>query len=210
MYWSGIANQMARHPLFNASGTIATGGVCQLLLPEHKSRSYLVIQNISDTTMFVEFGSARGTATLTSGAVTSTAVTNAGQGFTYPPTILTVGGGNGGNSSYVSAGGPNFPAPVTPGRPAVLRAVMSGSPGALTLASIAIDDPGSGYVIAPMLMIQNSILDPNGVATASASSGVLLAANGGNIAFTSGFCPTDPVSIFCATISKAFICYYAP
>lgn len=211
MYWSSIANQIRRDPLFNASGTITSGGTAQLLLPEVPSRAYLVIQNISDTAMFVEFGSARaGAVTLASGVVTAIAVGNAGQGFTIPPTVMLLGGGNGGNPTYLGGAGPNFPAPSNAsgsgGRPARARAVLTTG----AVSSFVVEDGGAGYVTAPYVLCQNSHNDPFGVATPSATSGILLAANGGNVAFTSGFCPTDSVALFCATTGKAFICYYAP
>lgn len=209
----GMRGQQVRDHLYDASGVIASGGTAQLLLPEAKSRSFLLIQNLDGSAVLnVEFGGARATATITNGAVTGFTITNAGQGYTDAPTVELQGGGTGGNSSFLGVGLPGYPAPGDPGyawprttdmsafKPAKVHATLSG--GAVN--AIVIEDPGAGYVIAPFVKITNSLLDPYGVAIASATSGILLPANGGNL-FMDRAVPTDQISIFSAGTPR-FVC----
>jgi hypothetical protein len=202
-------SQQVQHYLYDSSGTITTGGTAQLVLARSVSRSFLKLQNISAEPLWFEFGSARATATITNGTVTSCTVTNSGFNFTKPPVVRFWGGGpgfGGGaaiNSSYL---GLNQPQGTAPSRVALGHAVMSGSAGNLSLASITIDDPGAGYVIAPFVMIFNSDLDPYGVATPSATVGVLLAASSPPLLFNGTCCPTDPISVYGATSGQQFTC----
>lgn len=204
MQLTGIRGQDGRDFLYDMSGTITTGGTAQLLLPEQFGRSFLMIQNISDTNMFVEFGSARATATLTGTAVTSCSITNSGFGFTIAPIVKFLGGGNvggpTGNSTFV---GSTEPGAKSPQSPAHGHCVLSGS----SVGSIVVDTPGTLYKVAPYVFISNSLNDPNGVATPSATSGTELLPQG-SITFSGTSCPTDPVAIFCATTGKAFTCKF--
>jgi len=166
--------------------------------------------------MYVEFGSARATATLSGNSVASCSITNAGFGFTYAPIVEFMGGGYAGNSQYLGLSQPNGRAPAgtfgaTPSlaRPAQGIAVLSGS----TLGSITITDPGAGYIKAPFVFIRNNPLDPYGCATPAAPSGIALqpatggsAALNNSIMFNGSDCPTDAVAIYCASSSKAFTC----
>lgn len=197
----GVRGQQFFDPMFDASNTITAGGTAQLVLPQQKQRSMLLIQNISDTVMFFDFGGPRATATISSGAVTSCTVTNAGFGYTEPPYIEFFGGGNMNNSKYLGATEPFAPAPS---RPAKAHAVLTA--GAVT--SIVIDDPGAGYAIAPFVFLRNVLNDPNGSVLPSATSGILLAANGGSFYSNGTTCTTDPVAILCATTGKAFTCKF--
>lgn len=198
--------QQQRDNLYDASGTITTGGTAQLLLPEAKSRSLLILQNISDTAMFVEFGSARATATLTSGVVTSCSITNAGFGFTIPPIIEFLGGGNDGwNMGNPTMNTPGLPGWPSPANPALGIAVLSGT----TVGSITVTNGGANYKNAPYVFIRNSYNDPFGCATPSATSGIQLPANMTvPFIFNGTACPTDSVAIFCATTEKSFACKY--
>lgn len=45
-------------PVIDRSGTIAAAATSQTVMAENPSRAYLLFQNISDTTMWVNFGSA--------------------------------------------------------------------------------------------------------------------------------------------------------
>ena len=207
MHLVGSKNQSQLDPLYDASGTITTGGTPQLIRPQVPSCSHFMVQNLSaSASMYVEFGSARAAATITSGAVTSIAVTNGGFGFTVPPTVRFAGGGNAGNGSYVGLNQPGGEGPtssLTKGRQAVAHAVLTGG----VVTSIVIDDPGAGYVIAPYVFITNSRLDPYGCASpfyGSATSGILLSASGGAYYMNGTACTTDAVSIYCATGSQAF------
>lgn len=204
MQLTGSRGQETRDPVFDASGTITAGGTAQLVLPEAKQRTFLMFQNISDTNMYLEFGSARATATLTSGVVTSVAVTNAGFGFTIPPHIEFLGGGNDGwnmnNSTTITPGLPSWPSPKSV---AQATCVLSGS----TVGSIAIVSGGANYKNAPYVFIRNSLNDPSGCAIPSATVGVLIVPSG-SITFNGISCPTDPMAVYCATTAKAFTCKY--
>lgn len=204
MQLTGIRGQDQRDPLYDASGTITAGGTAQLLLSENPQRKFLMIQNISDTNMFLEFGSARATATLTANKVTSCSVTNGGQGFTVAPIIEFVGGGNvggpTGNSTFIGCGQPGYQSPQNP---AQAHCVLAGG----AISSIVVDNGGALYAVAPYVFIRNSLNDPNGVATPSATSGIELLPQG-SITFSGTSCATDSIAIFCATTGKAFTCKF--
>lgn len=200
----------AGQPLYDASGTIASGGTCQIILPRARARSSLILENISDTNMYVEFGGARATATLTGNIVTSCSVTNSGQGYSIAPLVEFYGGGNTGNNqnnpTFGSATLPDYPAPANP---ATAHCIMTGSAPNMSISSIVIDNQGSGYAIAPYVYLRNRHNDAYGVATASATSGMLLLANGGSYTPNGTVCTTDQISIFCATSGKAFTCKFS-
>lgn len=211
----GTANQVTQHFLYRADGTITTGGTAQLVLGRSQSRSFLLIQNLSSASLSVEIGSGAATATLTSGAVSSVAVTNAGFGYTRAPLVRLLGGGAPvGNSLYTGLAQPNGISPqsanvITPGRPAVAHCVMTGTAPNLSISSIVVDDPGAGYVLAPYVQILNDDLDPNGAALPSATTGILLTAGSPPLTLENSFCPTDPVAIWGATTGQAFICRWS-
>lgn len=222
MILPGAAGQQERHLLIDASGT-TTANTSTLLLPEHKSRSFLTIMNIhASATMFIDFGSARAHATLTGAAITSITVDNAGQGFSLTPDVFLIGGGNGGNSSAPGVAAVGYPSPgdaayawsrttdMSGQRPGKAHAVMTGSAPNMSIASIAIEDPGAGYAAAPLVLIRNNILDPFGVAIASATGGIILAANGGAWYVNGPVCFTDPISIFSTTNGAQYTAKYMP
>lgn len=191
---------MVRHPMYDASGAITTGGTAQLILPERPMCSMFVVQNISDTAMYLEIGSARATATITSGVITSIAVTNAGFGFTVPPIIEFLGGGSSiKNPNYLAAGQPGFESPSN-----VAKAHCVLTTG--TVSSIVVDSGGANYVNAPYVWIRNSQQDPFGCATPSTTSGIALQANGGSYYVNGTATTTDSLAIFCATTAKRFTC----
>jgi hypothetical protein len=197
----GVANQAGRHFLYDASGSIVTGGTPQLILPETTlGRSYLSIQNTSAGLLMLEWGSARAKCTISGGVVNSVTVTNGGFNFTKPPLVEFQGGGNNGNSSFLGLPLPNASGP---GHPAKAHAVLSGG----AVSSIVIDDPGSGYVCAPFVFIANSNLDPYGCAAPSASVGYQLF-SGTNIWFNGFTCPTDSVAVYGATTAQTFVCKF--
>lgn len=215
----GAGYQGKRDFSFRADGIIGSTSAPQLVLPEQPSRSFLLFVNNSAAAMWLEFGSARAHCALSSGTVSSVTVDNAGFNFTRAPTVQFLGGGilpqqgqYPPNSSYVGAPGPSFPAPS---HPAQAHCVMTGSPGALTVSSIVVDDPGEGYVIAPYVFISNDVLDPNGCADPSAGSGsgIKLAAAGtvGNGLYLSDTAvPTDAIAVFCSSLSSLFFCEWMP
>lgn len=202
-----ISGQMKQYPVFDLSGTITLGGTPQLIIPISYTRSSLIIQNISANNMYIEFGGARATATLTSGAVTSCTITNAGFNYTLAPQVVFFGGGNTGNnlnnSSFLGAGLPDYPAPsnIASG-----HCVMTGSGSNKNVSSIVIDNPGSGYVTAPYVYLLNSPLDPFGCANpfaGSVASGVELLPQG-SVTFDGSVCTTDQVAVYCATTASGF------
>ena len=202
-------NQAAAHFLYRADGTITSGGTAQLVMARSISRSFFYFQNTSTGVLNVEIGTGAATATITSGALTSLTITNAGFGFTKPPLIRFLGGGlpqgdpnpyysnQSFNSSYVGLGQPNAPSP-----PNFATAVLTLSGGAIN--GYTITNPGSGYVVAPYCQIINSDLDPIGAALPSATVGYTLNA-GGSINFNGTVCPLDPVSVYGATTGQSYV-----
>lgn len=204
--------------LFDASGTITTGGTPQLILPKARSRSSLILVNLSAHNMYFEFGGARATATITNGAVSSCTVTNAGLFYTVAPTVEFLGGAyDNGTQISPTFGGvtglPEFPAPHAPaGKLAAAHCVMTGSAGALTVSSIVIDSGGSNYCYPPFVFLRNRPIDPFGVANpyqGSTASGILLLANGGSYTANGTICTTDAVSVYGTTTADAFCCKFS-
>ena len=204
----GSGNQAKRHPLFTADGSVTTGGTPQLILPETPSRSFLMLQNVSAGPLWFEFGSARATAALTNGAISSITVTNAGFNFSKPPVVRFAGGGYSGNTAFLGLNQPGGDGPnssIVAGRVACAHCVMTGSAPNLSISSIVIDDPGAGYAIAPYVFIMNSDLDPYGCAVPSATSGMLLSAQSAPYILNGTSCFTDAIAVFGATTSQAFL-----
>ena len=208
MQLPGAGGQSKLFPFYVADGSITTGGTAQLVLPQTPQRAFFFFQNTSSGLMTLEFGSARATAVLTAGAISTINVTNAGFGFSKPPVVRFAGGGNAGNSTYLGLNQPGGEGPnsmLTAGRPAKAHCVMTGSAPNQTVASIAVDDPGAGYVIAPYVFIQNSDLDPYGAATPSATVGLQFQA-GASLYVNGTSCNTDSVSVWGATTGQTFVC----
>lgn len=193
----GSGNQQVVHPIYSADVTIT--GSAQLALPLTPSRCMLMLQNTSSTAahiMSVEFGGARATATITSGAVTSVSVSNAGFGYTLPPSVLFLGGG--GDTPNVGLGQPGGNAPH---HPAAAHAVLSGS----AIGSIVIDDPGANYRIAPYVMLINDPNDPYGAAIPSATSGLQLGP-GVSLLLNGTACPTTPIAVLGTNAADVLLC----
>ena len=217
----GAGNQIRQDFLFDASGTITTGGTPQLVMPQHQSRCLFKFINNSADTMYLDFGVGSGpayaTATLTSKVVTAVTVINAGFNFTNPPLVRFYGGGHpratlqsgiaaGINSSYVATGGPGFPPPDH-----VATAIANLTSSAISLneiGSITVTYGGS-YSAVPYVQLIPSDLDPNGVAIPGATYASSIAVSpGGEIAFENTACPTDAVSVVGATTGDAFTCKF--
>lgn len=202
--------------LFDASGSVGT--TAAILLPRHKNRSHFIIANLNaSNTLYVEFGGARATATITNGAVTGFTVTNAGFNYTRPPIVRLWGGGYGGNTATIACGQPGEPAPGDTGyaypnsgqvaRIAQAHCTLSSSAIAGSqVASIVIDDPGAGYGAAPFVFLESDPLDPFGVAIPSATSGLPITANGGSYYVNGTVSTTDAISIISSGSSTAFAC----
>lgn len=198
-----MRNQLVRDLTFDASGTIATGGTAQLVLPERKSTTMLLIQNISSGNLLFEFGSARGTAVLTGSKVSSITVANAGFNFTKAPSVELLGGGRPGNTAEVTpAGMPGWDAPTHPARATAVLTSATPLAGS-KIASFTIDDGGTGYFAAPYVFIKNSPLDYSGAAQPSATSGILLYP-GGDLCINDVTNPTDSIAVYGATTGQAF------
>lgn len=202
-----ISGQMKQYPVFDKSGTITTGGTSQLIMPISYSRSSLIVQNISSVNMYVEFGGARATAAITTGSVSSCSITNAGFKYTLPPKVIFYGGGNTGNNlnngAFLGAAMPDYPAPSNT---ASAHCVMTGSAGNLSVSSIVIDNPGSGYAHIPYVYLLNDPLDPHGSADpfyGSVASGIELLPQG-TVTYDGSVCTTDQVAVYCGTTSAAF------
>jgi hypothetical protein len=220
----GVGEQAAFHPLLDASGTITTGGTAQLVLPQHTTRSHFIFTNNSAFEMYVEFGGARATATL-SGATVNTSVTiaNSGFGYTKPPLVRFMGGGaptglNSGQpgvnwpAGVSTAFGPNngflgstvpFPYWPAPPHPAQGHATLSGG----SVNAIVVDDPGAAYLYAPYVLLLNNDLDPNGAATPAQFTGIYVP-SGAKLEYNGSVCPTQAMAVWCATTSAPFCCKY--
>jgi hypothetical protein len=209
MYLVGAHNQTLKHHMYDASGTITAGTTPQLVLPRVNSRAMLLFVNNSTANMLLEIGGARATAALTSGVVTSVSVTNAGFNYSLAPSVTFYSGGpqNPANSNFL---GPIPPTPdfQSPGSTAEAHCVMTGSAPNMSIASIVIDNGGSGYLYPPYVFIGNNENDPNGCAVPSATVGALIVANGGNYVANGTTCTTDAISVYCATTSSAFTCKF--
>lgn len=200
----GVGSQQRQDFLYRADITMT--GSAQRVLGASASRSLLLLQNIGSHAMNVEIGAAAAHATLSSGTVSAITVDNVGLGYSMAPIVALLGGGSSNNpglSSYVGSTQPNTPAPQ---HPATAHAVMTGSAPNMTISSITVDDPGSGYDIAPYVLIYNHPMDPNGVATVTSSTGLVLPANmTAPIRFDATGCPTEGVSVI-GTASDVLIC----
>lgn len=196
----------SKTPLLNFSGTIATGGTPQIVVPDQPARTYMIFQNSSDTVMYLGFGAPTATAALTSGAVSSVTVTNAGFGFNYTPIVRLMGGGPITSPPYDTAINPavsTVGSPFGPTPQDVATAVAVLSTGAI--ASFTVTHGGAGYVTAPFVVIENNPLDPYGCFVPSANVGFQVNP-GGSMTFEASIVGTGPLSVFCATTGKQFQC----
>ncbi len=204
----GARQQTTIDSYFDASGTITTGGTAQLLLPQRKSCSHLVVSNVSTVAMQIQFGVAPAKAVLTNGVVTSVTVSDAGFGFQCAPDVFFFGGGNNGDLTSYGATMPGWPPPANV---AVGNAVMgTSSIAGLRINSIALSNGGSGYSAPPFVQVVPSRRDPTGVGLASSSLGIPLQANGGSYYINGTSCPTEAISIWCGTTGAAFTCKWLP
>jgi hypothetical protein len=224
---SGYQNGTFR--AYRADGSLISNSP-KLILPQATSRSMLSIQNAGTGTLYVEYGCARATATLTNGVVTAITILNPGFGFTRPPHAQFKGGGAGPTNQFLvalTASGwdgrgqiDNWPTPagvdtlVTPPiyyRPAKAKAVLTSG----VVTSFLITDGGAGYINPPEVLLVNDPLDPFGCADPSygGGSGTILYGAGADY-WNGTFCPTDAVAIYgsAATVMAPapYVVKYAP
>ena len=204
MQLNSVRGQTARDIMFSVTGTI-TSPTKQLVLPEQLDRTSFIFQNLSSNVMYLEIGAGEATATVSGGAVTGISGVNNGFNYTIPPKVKLMGGGRAmGNTTFVGCTSPGYSRPgdscgtfMQPyGTPAEAHAVVSGG----SISSYVVENPGSGYVIAPWVCLENDTNDPNGVADPSTNSGsgIYVAAHG-TITFNGTVCPTSPIAVYCAT-----------
>lgn len=202
----GFRGQTNLIPSFRFDGSITSGSAPQLILPSEGPRASLSIQNTSAANMWLEFGPARAAATVSNGVVTSVAVTNAGFGYSYPPIIMFLGGGIHSNGLNLSSG---YPGQKAPNNVARAHCVMTGTAPNMSIASIVVDNGGSGYSndsrAAPYVQIMNSPNDVFGCAVPSVGVGYLLQSQA--VFYESySIVPTDQIAVFCATPGSTFVC----
>ena len=217
---TGVRGQTQRDAVFATTITIGSGGGQYLVLPEHRSRSFLEICTTSAYVGYIAIGAGEATAAITSGAVSGITLVNSGFGYTYAPQVILWGGGSEGNSTFIGCGAPMYGPPGSTagaqpialgslGTPATAHAVVSSNG---TLTSIAVDMPGSGYVCAPHVQLLNNTNDPNGCASPYVNSvGVGRVVTSANPLYYNGTaCPTSPVAVYCATSGAQFFVKWMP
>ena len=206
MRLQGAGGQQRIDQIYDASGTLANASPVTVL-PIATSRTFLLVENTGSSSIYVDFRPARATATLSSGGVASVAITNGGQGYTVPPRVEFMGGGNTvANPTYTGVALPDEM--WAPGNVAHAQATISG--GAVT--AITVTNPGSGYKVAPFVNIVNDPADPVGAVAASATAGaggILLAAGSAALVWNGTVCPTGQVSIV-GSAGGAYAVKYMP
>ena len=187
----GLGDQIREDYLYRSDVTIASTNTAQLVLAQSQSRSSLILQNLGSHVMYIEIGAGRAHCAISSGAVTTVTVDNAGFNFTNPPLVRFLGGGTqSGVNNYLGLNQPNGWAPSDP---ASAIAALSG--GAIN--TITVNHGGSGYVKAPYVLLINSDLDPYGCSAPSATSGISLPANQSTpVAWNGATCPTGPIAVY--------------
>lgn len=208
MYRPGSSGQQAVHDYFDNSGLIATANTAQIMMPQRKSCTHLVLVNTSAEILMIQVGIAPAVATITNGAVTAVSVSDAGFGFHCEPEVYFYGGGNANDPQSFGATMPGWP---TPNHVAKGRCIMGASAlGGLQINSIEIDDPGSGYLAAPFVYLVPSRRDPTGVGLPSATVGIGLAAAGGNYYLNGTACFTTAISVWGGTQGQTYTAKWMP
>lgn len=205
----GAGGQVRLDELYDASDTFPFQASI-VALYRSVSRTHLMLQNTGSSTIWAEFGPARARAAVSGGVVTSVTVTNAGQNYTYPPTVEFLGGGGidmpYGNTAFLGINQPDAP---SPSRPAQAHCVMTGAPGSMSISSIVIDDPGAGYASSPYVYIRNSPNDPIGCAVAAPNTGFRLDASTPPLIWNGTACPTTQMSLW-GDVGASFTLKYMP
>jgi len=215
MYLIGARGQQSFDRIYRISGTIASATASQLISPIANSRAFLFIQNNSANTMWIGFGSALATATISSGSVTGCTIVNGGFGFTAPPVVRFEGGAAYCPLTGLGPSGAGLPGYAAPNNfpnnagyhPARAHAVLTSG----VITSIVIDDPGSGYAFVPFVDIYNDPSDRYGSVDpfyGSVANGYQL---GPGQSYTSNgtYTTIDQISVFSAATGGAFLYSWA-
>ena len=204
----GFRAAMTQIPGFRFDGSTVNATAPQLVLPQGP-RSSISLQNTSQNTIWLEFGGARATATVTNGVVTAVAVVNAGFGYSYAPRVQFLGGSIKNNGLNLGSGYPGYDSPA---RLARAHCVMTGSAPIMTIASIVNDDPGAGYsnnaLSAPYVYLENDPNDTFGCASpygGGSGSGYSLAP-GSTWYEAFSVVATETVAVWSATTGSTFAC----
>jgi hypothetical protein len=217
MYLIGARGQQQSDRRYRFFGTIASGTASQLVSPIRNGTAYLIFQNNSTSaTMYIGFGSAHLTSTITNGAVTAVNIINGGFGFTLPPIIEFLGGAAFCPLVGLGPSGAGMPGYAAPNnfpnnagyRPARAITVLTGG----VITSVVITDPGAGYAFAPYVDCFNAYGDKYGAYDpfyGSTPTGYLLGP--GQSYFENGTTgTTEQLSVFCSTAGAPFHMAWAP
>lgn len=191
----GIRGQTNLDDLLDFSGSVSVGGTPQLITPQQPRRLSLFIANLgAANTITIGIGPPKCVAVISNGSVTSITPNNAGIGYAVRPNVRILGGMIDGDYQA----GPSVPAQA--------HAVMAGVAPNQTISSIVIDAPGSGYLVAPLVYLENPLPTLGGGATIpSAVAGIPLPP-GWNLSFSGSILvPTSAVAVF-SPGTDAFVC----
>lgn len=212
MYAVGARGQSTADYSYRRDGSITAANQTKLVTPIPFSRASYLLQNLSATVLWFEFGSARFTASILAGAVNAVAITNGGFGFTAPPILQFLGGAAYDPQVMVGPSGAGLPGYAPPGylpgnqstfRPATAVAVLTAG----VVTGVTITDPGNGYAFAPYIACNNDLSDRYGCADpfyAGFNSGLELAA--GQIFQSNGYVTDmDQIAVFGATSGQNYL-----
>lgn len=183
------------------SGTIAAGGTAQLILPQQPGRSWLSITNVDATdVLYIGVGPAKATATVTAGAISAITVNNVGVGYTVAPQVRILGGIINGDYK-TSPGSTNSAGVPLPGQVATAVATIAGG----VVTGITVTNPGSGYLVAPLIYLENPWPQLGGGAYApSTNNGIGIPVNTTYQFTGSLWVPGSAVAIIGATTGDQF------
>jgi hypothetical protein len=211
----GIRGQTQIDDWIDFSGTITAGGTAQTVLPQQLRRLAFYFQNLSIDNMYLGFGPPRPIATLSSGTISGITMPGAagggnGRGWSVTPQVVISGGIIDGD--YQQAPGANaFGGAQAVGVPAQAHAVMTGSAPNMSVSSIVVDNPGSGYLVAPLVTLVNNAPQLGGGSCLPVSgatpSGIEVVSGSGYFSMMGSFLvPASQVSVVGAATGDAFIC----
>lgn len=193
MHLQGTRNQQNIDDALDFSTTI-TGAAAQIVVPQQLTRSYLFFHNPGANPMTLDFGPATATAALTGSTIASVTGVNNGVGYLVIPQVTLLGGLRVGDLV-------NNPGTVG-GRIATVT-VNALSSGAIN--GYTVNDPGTGYIVAPTVVLSNSA--PNlggGSRVPTALNGIVILSKG-SFVMENTFCTTGAIAVI-GTAADPFIC----